>query len=252
LGTTPDFWEVAQRTTKTTEGLGVSYRLMKKVYLRADLIAVQTANPAYANDPDHTSTVKVSLNWTPAQRIFAFVSYDGTREKRSDLTAPLAGGSRNTARDQALGSITVLIGNRSSLTASYLYFKNRTEETLTFTDEAGLFILEDGVPYGDTAQVVSLSASHALTETVTVTADGSRSYSKGNFRVSGSVPGSTGIDVLSDLEVIEDIITAGVEWHWSKRFGGDFRYQYRHYDDRIDDTQDSRVNTALATLHVSW
>jgi len=107
LGTTPDFWEVAHRTTKTTEGLGFTYRLMKKVYLRADITAAQTANPAYANDPDHSSTAKVSMNWTPTQRIFAFVSYDGTRERRSDMSAPLGGGSRETARDQALGSITV-------------------------------------------------------------------------------------------------------------------------------------------------
>jgi hypothetical protein len=252
LGTTPDFWEVAHRTTKTTEGFGFNYRLMKKVYLRADITATQTANPAYANDPDHSGTAKVSMNWNPTQRIFAFVSFDGIREKRSDMSAPLAGGSRETAIDQALGSVTVQLGDRSAVTASYLYFKNRTDQTLTYIDERGQFILEDGVPYRDTANVVSLSANHALTETIFVTADGLRSYTKGYFRVSGSVPGSNGIDTLSDLEVVEDIVSASVEWRWSRRFSGEFRYQYRHYDDRLDNTQDSTVNTALATLHASW
>ena len=133
-----------------------------------------------------------------------------------------------------------------------MYYQNKTDETLTFTDTAGMFIQEGAVPYGDRAQVFSLAASQALAEGVLVTADASRSYSKGNFRVDGTVPGTTGIDTLSDLKVVEDIYTAGLELQFGKNAGSEFRYQYRRYDDRIDDTQDGRVNTALATLYVKW
>lgn len=251
-GTAPDFWEVAHRTTKTTENLNVSYRVMSKLSLRADYTAKQVTNPAYADDPDKVNTAKATATWTPVQRIIALASYGGVREKRSDLTAPLAGGSSKTDRDQALGSLTFLVGKRSSLTATYMYYKNKTNETLTFTDVVGNFILEDGVPYSDTAQVFSLAASHSPAEGVFVTADASRSYSKGNFRVNGAVPGTTGIDTLSDMNVIEDIYTAGLELQFSKNAGSEFRYQYRHYDDRIDNAQDGRVNTALATLYVKW
>ncbi len=251
-GTAPDFWDVAHRTTKTTERLGISYRAMNTLSLRADYSARQVTNPAYADDPDKVDSAKAVVTWAPVPQIIALASYGGTWEKRNDLTAPLAGGSRKTDRDQALGSITFLVGKRSSITASYMYYHNKTNETLTFTDTAGVFTQESAVPYGDTAQVFSLAASHALAEGVLVTADASRSYSKGNFRVNGTVPGTTGIDTLSDLKVVEDIYTAGLELQFGKNAGSEFRYQYRRYDDRIDNTQDGRVNTALATLYVKW
>ncbi len=251
-GTAPGFWDVAHRTTKTSENLNVSYRVMSKLSLRADYTAKQVTNPAYADDPDKVDTAKTTVTWTPAQRIIALASYGGVREKRSDLAAPLAGDSRKTDRDQALGSLTFLVGKRSSLTATYMYYKNKTNEALTFTDVAGNFVLEDGVPYSDTAQVFSLAAGHSPAEGVFVTADATRSYSKGSFRVSGSVPGTTGIDILSDMKVIEDIYTAGLELQFSKNSGSELRYRYRHYNDRIDNTQDGRENTALATLYVKW
>jgi hypothetical protein len=133
-----------------------------------------------------------------------------------------------------------------------MYFNYKTVETLTFRDAASLFNLEDGVPYGDKAQIFSLAASQALVEGVMVTADASRSFSKGRFRLAGTVPDTTGIDSLSDLRVVEDIYTAGLELQFSKYAGSEVRYQHRHYDDRIDNAQDGRVNTALATLYVKW
>ncbi len=251
-GTAPDFWDAAHRTTKMTEKLGITYRMMSRLSLRADYSAVQVTDPAYANDPDQVDIAKVTATWTPTGRVIALASYGGTRERRDNLTAPLAGGSRRTDRDQALGSVTLLVGNRSSLTASYLYFRNKTRETLTFTDATGMFNLESGVPYGDTAEVFSLSASQAVGEGVVVTADASKSFSKGNFRVDGSVPNTTGIDTLSDMKVVEDIYTAAVEMELTRNFGGEVRYQYRQYVDKIDSTQDGRVHTTLATLYTKW
>lgn len=252
IGTGPEAWEVAPRTTKVTSKLGLYYRMMSKLAVRADYSATQVENPAYPNDPDRINDAKASVTWTPVQRLIAFASFGEVQEHRDMLTAPLADGSRKTTRDQALGSVTFLVGNRSSITASYFYYNNKTKQTLTFLDDAGNPILENGVPYGDTAEVFSLAASQALAEGVVVTVDASRSYSKGNFRVDGTVPGTTGIDTLSDLKVVEDIVTAGLEVQFNKNTGGEFRYQYRKYDDKIDNTQDGRVNIAMTTLYMKW
>ncbi len=252
IGTGADEWEVAHRTTKVTSKLGLYYRLMNRLQLRADYSAAQVANPAYPDDPDRINAGTLGVTWTPVQRVIAFASYGNLQQRRNMLTAPLADGSRKTNRDRALGSVTFLVGNRSSITASYMYYNSKTNQTLTFVDDAGNFILEGGVPYGDTAQVYSLSASQALAQGIVVTADASRSYSKGNFRVDGSVPGTIGIDTLSDIKVVEDIYTAGLEVQFNQNTGGEFRYQYRRYDDKIDNTQDGRVNTAMTTLYVKW
>ena len=252
MGTGPNEWDVAHRTLQSTEKLGISYRVTNKLSLRADLAASQVTDPAYAADPDRVNSGKATITWTPVPRLIALASYGGVREKRSDLAAPLAGGSRKADRDQALGSITLLVGRRSSITASYLYFQNKTSESLTFTGETGAFSVEDRVPYGDKAQVFALSASHSVTEGATLTAEASKSYSSGSFRVDGSVPGTAGIDVLSNLRVVEDIYTAGLELQIARNIGGELRFQHRHFDDKIDNTQDGRVDIALAALHVRW
>ncbi len=252
IGSGPEAWEVAPRTTKVTSKLGLYYRMMSKLAVRADYSASQVENPAYPNDADRINDAKASVTWTPVQRLIAFASFGEVQEKRDMLTAPLAGGNRKATRDQALGSLTFLVGNRSSITASYFYYSNKTKQSLTFVDDAGNFIVEDGIQYGDTGEVFSLAASQALAEGIMVTADASRSYSKGNFRVDGLVPGTTGIDTLSDLRVVEDIVTAGLQVQFNRNTGGEFRYQYRKYDDKINNTQDGRVNTAMTTLYVKW
>ena len=251
-GTAPGSWDVAHRTIKTTERFGIAYRVMSKLSMRTDVAVAQVSDPAYADDPDRSSSVKATVAWTPAQRVFTMASYGGTRESRRNLSAPLGGGSRKTERDQVLGSVMVVVGDRSSVTASYLYFKNRTAETLTFTDQAGLFAREDGVPYGDTAQVATLSASHAPAENILVTADASRCLSRGSFRLQGTTPNTSGIDSLSDMKIVEDIFTTTVEWRWLETVGSEIQYQHRRYDDKINSGEDGRVNTILATLHMKW
>jgi hypothetical protein len=251
-GSGPNFWDVAHRTTKSTEKIGITYRIMNKLSLRADYSATQVTDPAYANDPDQINSGTAAVTWTPAQRVIALVSYGGLREKRSDLSAQLGGGSMKVDRDQAFGSLTFLVGNRSSVTASYLYFRNKQSQTLTFTDGTGAFILEDGVPYGDKAQVFSLSASVAPTEGVMLTADASKCYTQGNFRLNGTVPNTAGIDVLSDMKVVEDIYGASVAVQHSKYLSSELRFQQRHYDDQIDNTQDGKVSTVMATVSMKW
>ena len=251
-GTAPNNWEVAHRTLKTTEKIGITYRMMGKLSLRADYSAVQVENPAYANDPDMVNAANVTATWTPTSRIIALISYGGIRERRDDLSAPLGGGSRTTDRDQALGSLTYLAGKRTSFTASYFYFTNKTHQTLTFTDTSGIFLLESGVPYGDTAQVYSLSASQAVSEGLVLTADLSKSFSSGKFRVDGTVPNTPGIDTLSDLNIVEDIYTVAAEIQIAKNIGSEVRYQFRQYIDKIDSMQDGKVQTTLATLYMKW
>jgi hypothetical protein len=251
-GTGPNNWAVAHRTLKSTEKIGITYRVMSKLSLRADYRAAQITNPAYAADPDRVNEAKATATWTPIKRIIALASYGGVREKRDNLAAPLAGGSRKSNRDQALGSITFLVGDSTSITASFLYLKNKTSETISFTDAAGMFNLENGVPYGDKAEAFSLSASQAIGEGITLSADANKIYSKGNFRLDGSVPNTTGIDTFSDLNVVEDIYTVGLEMQFGKRMSSDLRYQQRRYDDKIDNTQDGRVNILLATMAVKW
>ena len=250
-------WEVAPETTKSTTKLGATYRVMRKLTAKAEYSHTEIDDPAYNFDPDKSDTAKVSFTWTPTQTISALVSYSGVREKREDMewegTSPVVGGERETSRDQALGSVTVLVGKRSSVTTTYAYFRNQVDDTISYHDGTGAVVLEPGlVPYDDVAHVGSILLTHALTDAITITAEASRSYSRGSFRNSGAVPDTTGIAEFSDLKVVEDICAAGVEIAFAKDIGTEFRYQYREYNDKVDSSNDGTTQIVLATMSVKW
>lgn len=248
------FWDLPEKTTKGTAKLGLTYRVMNKLTLRADYSYMTVDNPAYDIDPNKSQSARASLTWSPATRVNTLLSYSTVRERRDELDAPLAGGSRDARRDQGLASVTFVIGGRSSITASYAYFQNKVDQTLTFQDGVGAFSLESGVPYADIAHVGSLALTYAPIDRMNLTASASRSYSRGNFTLAGtgSVTNVGGISELSSMKVVDDVYAAGIEMQLSRNVGSEIQYQYRNYDDQIDNSQDGKVHTLLATLSMKW
>lgn len=261
-GSEPADWGVSQRTTKGTIKFGAIYRVMNNLSVRGDYTHMHVADPAYAIDPDKSDTGRWSVTWRPVPRVIALISHSSVREKRGELgisplpdSVNLNGGSREAMHDQSLASLTLLAGKRSSLTTSYSYFRNKVGQTMTaITNEAGVLdkAIEPNVPYEDIAHIVSIAFSHALGDGVNVTMDGARSYSRGQFRNSGSVPSTDGIGEFSDMKIVERVYTADIEMQHSKNVSTELRYQHRHYDDKIDDAQDGTVYTVLATVSVKW
>ena len=241
-------------TTKNTVKVGFNYRVLKRVIFRGDYSTTSVDNPAYATDPDHANNARIALIWTPSVRFNSMLSYSLAREKRDELAAPLAGGSRTADRDQALASTTVMIGKRSSVTASYGMYKNNVEQTATLQDGPGGFVLEPNVPYNDVAHVATLALTVAPKDGWNLTGSATRSYSRGSFRLAGAdgVTNVSGIGELSDLKVMDTIYAAGVEMQFSRFVSSEVLYQYRNYDDKIDDAQDGTMKLVLATVSVKW
>jgi hypothetical protein len=250
----PAFWAVPESTTKGTAKIGLTYRVMNKLTFRADYSYMTVDNPAYDIDPNKSQSARASLTWSPATKINTLLSYSTVHEKRDELDAPLAGGSRDAKRDQGLASVTFVIGSRSSITASYAYFQNKVDQTVTYQDGVGAFSLESGVPYADIAHVGSLALTYAPIDRMNLTASGSRSYSRGNFTVAGtgSVTNVGGISELSNTKVIDSVYAAGIEMELGRNVGGEISYQYRQYDDQLDSAQDGTVKSLLATLSMKW
>ncbi len=246
----PSFWLVSASTTKSTAKLGVTYSLMRKMTFRADYTSVSVDNPAYATDPDKSSASRASLTWMPWSWFNTLLSYGIVNETRDALGAPLGGGKRDVQRDQGLASMTFLLGKRSSVTASFSHYQNKVDQTVTVDEGTAVFALDSGVPYNDVANVGTLTATVAPANGVNLTASGNKSYSRGSFRLAGA--GAAGIAELSDLRVVDSVYTGGLELQHTRNLGSEFRYQYRNYDDQIDNTQDGRVKTVLGTLSLKW
>ena len=250
----PAFWNVPESTTKGTAKISLAYRVMNKLNFRADYSYMNVDNPAYDTDPNKSQSAKASLTWSPKMWVNTLLSYSTVREKRDELDAPLGGGSRDATRDQGLASVTFVIGNRSSITASYAYFQNKVDQTVTFQDGLGAFSLESGVPYADIAHVGSLTLTYAPVDRMNLNASASRSYSRGNFTLAGtgSVTNVGGIPELSNMKIVDSVYAAGIEMQLSRNVGSEIRYQYRKYDDQLDSSQDGTENTLLATLSMKW
>lgn len=248
------FWDVPEKTTKGTAKLGLTYRVMNKVTLRADYSRTTVDNPAYDTDPDKAQSARASITWVPTPRFNTLLSYSAVRESRDLLGAPLGGGSREASRDQGLASFTVLVSNRSSITISYAYFKNKVDQTVSLDSGSGPFALDSGVPYDDISHVGSIVLAVAPVDGVNLTASGSRSYSRGNFNLDGAGPVTNvaGIAELSDMKVIDSTYAAGIEMQHSRYVGSELTYQFRRYEDQLDNTLDGTVKTVLATLSMKW
>ncbi len=245
-------WSVARETTKGTARIGATYRVMNALSVRADYSRLSVGNPAYDTDPDSADTARATATWNPYRKTTVVLGYVGVREDRDNLDPPLAGGERKTSRDQAFGSVTVLTGKRSSVTASYGYFKNKVDQTVTYRDATGADALEGGVPYADTAETGSLFFTHSPANDVILTAGAARTFSKGSFRNSGLVADTGGLAELSDLKLVESEYSAGLELEQSKTTSFEFRYRLMETDDKLDNTLDGTVQLLLATMSVKW
>jgi len=252
-GVLDNSWDVARSTTKTTTKAGLTYRFANNFFLRTDYSAARVDGPAYATDADKIDSLKASATWRPFQWLSTLVSYGGIREERSNLSAPLAGGSRKTNRDQALGSLTFQLGKRSSVTVSYAQYQNKNKETLTYQMSAPFppLVTEDGVLISTDSQVTSVGATLGLSDRLHLSAEASRCRSKDKFRNAASVT-NTENDVLADTSIVEDVLTAGVEWQLARNLSIEGRHQYANLDDQADDTQDGWVRTTMATLALKW
>jgi hypothetical protein len=252
------YWDVPESTTKNTGKLGFSYRILNRMTLRADYSVFTVDNPVYETDPDRATNAHAALTWNVTPRFSTMLSFGAIHEERDLLTAPLAGGSREARRDQALASATMLVGRYSSVTLSYGYFKNNVNQTLTLTDgnpfPPSPLVTEPGVPYQDVAHIGTVTITIAPMEGMNLVGSASRSYSRGNFRMygAGDVTNTSGIAELSDMKVTDSVYSVGLEMQHTRYIGSDLRYEYRDYDDQIDNTQDGRMRQILASLSVKW
>lgn len=250
----PAYWSLDQRVTRSTARLGATYRFLNRFYLRGD-VSRQTANvPQNSVDnsyPDTIDNARGSLTWSPSAWFSMLLSGGMTQEKRDSQAAPFAG-SKTTDRSRLLGSFTFLAGKKTSITPSYALFQNKSDSAIAFTDDTGAITAETGIPYADAAHVGTLTVTHAVSDVLSLTAETSRAYLRGNFRSAAVVPGSAGIQNLSDLKSVETTGGIDVQLQYTKHLGSDFRYQYRKINDILDNAQDGTTQLTFASLTFKW
>jgi hypothetical protein len=247
-------WELDKDITRLTARFGATYRVLNRLILRGDVSHQSADVPANSVDNtynDTTRAARASLTWVPSTWFNLLLSGGTVLEKRDQLAPPFTG-PRETERNRAQGSMTFVVGKRTAIIPTYAVFQNTTNAAVAYTGLANSITVEDGVPYADTAHLASLAVTHAVSETVTVTADATRTWSRGSWQNAGVVSGSDGISAFSSLKVIESELGGDLRIRFDKHIGTEFRYRYVDVDDRLDNTENGTVQLMLATLTVVW
>lgn len=251
----PAYWTLDQRVTKSTGRLGATYRLTNRLMLRGDVSRQTADHPEGSVDntyPDTSDAARATVSWMPASWFNVLVSGGTVREQIDQLGAPFSG-SRSTEGNRALGSFTFLVGKKTSITPSYAFFQNKVSSAVAVQDATtGAMTAETDVPYADVTHLGAIAVAYALNEVVTLSAEAGRAYSRGQFRVSQTVPGTTEIAELSDLKTVDTTATAEVRVQLTKYLGGDLRYRFRKIDDILDETQDGTMQIVYAGMRLAW
>ncbi|HWR73140.1 MAG TPA: hypothetical protein VN604_08210 [Nitrospirota bacterium] len=248
----PAFWDLPKETTKGSAKLGVVYRLLRTILVRADYRRLSVDNPAYDTDPDSGDYAKTTVTWTPSPVMNFAVGYNGGWEERDYQDLALPGRKREASREQAIGSMTFIIAKRSSITATYSYFKNKVEQGIVFDNGTTTGGLERDAPYTDKSQSASLAVTHSPMDGVTLALEGKWSAAKGSFTLPGAVTGSNGITELSDIKLSDNEVAAEIDVQLTKLLGYQVRYQRQEWDDKLDNSQDGTAETLLASLSLRW
>jgi len=247
-------WQLDDKVTRNTVRLGATYRLTNKLMLRGDISSQTAAVPENSVDntyPETSNAARGTLTWMPKSWFNWLITAGTVREERGNLGGDFTG-TRTTERNRILNSFTFILGKKTSITPSYAFFQNKQNGPIAYTDSTGGITVESAVPYADVAHVASLAVSYALADAMLFTAEGGRSWSRGNWQSAGTVAGSTGIADLTSIKLVETVAGANLDVRYTKNLGAEFRYYIRKLDDILDSAQDGTNQIVLATLSYRW
>lgn len=259
-----DEWEIPDSTVKNTASLSADLRIMRTLKLSAKYTNKNITGPAYNTDPDHSNEGKISLSWVPLPQISTLLSYNITREKSSALHYLDGDGdiipgaeNRDVKKDWLLGSVTFLILKDLSLTTSYAYIHNRTQQDITYSDTSGTLFVDSYVPYKDTAHNYALDLNYLPKNNITFGAGVSHTISNGTFYPDDTnLTQPVSIASFSELKTKETVYSASVEYRFKRGFATGIQYRYSTLDDALDnpydDVKDGRAQIILLTLSKKW
>ncbi|MGE5301519.1 MAG: hypothetical protein ACM3MB_11280, partial [Acidobacteriota bacterium] len=252
-------WDLPERTEKNVASLSADLRVIKGIYVRAGYTHKFNYDPAYNTEPDRSDEGKVSVSVSPHPRVTALVSFAIANERRDDLhfTDTLAARDREVNRDRLLGSLTYLLMNDLSVTASYAYAHNKTRQDIVYDDITGVPRTDPLVPNTDLMHNYALDINYLPKNNITLGAGVSYTIGRGAFYptdVNLLLPVS--IASFAELKTRELLCSFSGEYRFKGGFGLGMEYRYSDFDDVLDnpndDVLDGKAHIVLLTLSKRW
>ncbi|MBI5075024.1 MAG: MtrB/PioB family outer membrane beta-barrel protein [Nitrospirae bacterium] len=246
-------WGIPDKTTRNLASLSADVRLMKNLNAKVKYTHKDIEHPANNVEPDWADEIRTSVSWVPTPRLNAMVSYGWAKEKRSELVGlvNLPADDREVLRDRFLGSLTYLVLNDLSLTASYAYMHNKTAQ-----DIASGTVTDLMVPNKIFAHFYGADLNYTPKTNLTIGAGISYTLSSGTFYPSEPDLLNPSIAAFSELRTKETVYHVSGEYRFKHGFSVGVQYKYSRLDDAIDnaydDVQDGRAHIVFLTLSKKW
>lgn len=256
-----EVWGMPSTTEKGNLIISADMKPHRTLNIKARYIHKKTENPAYNYEPERADEGRLSLTWMPINRINAFFSYAVSKERSSDIyfrdTDSL--GERDVKRDRITGTVTFLVIDNLSLSATYSYIHNRTSQDITMETYTPPYnpLRDSMVPYKDLARNYGIDINYEPENNVTLSGGISHTISSGIFYPSIpelSEPGS--ISGLSGLKIRETAYSLNGEYRIRGGISLGLRYRYTSLRDLIDnpydDISNGRSHIILFTVTKRW
>ena len=253
----PDSWQVLPEETDSNAIKLTAYaRPADNLKLKARYTYRFLHNPGLNIEPDNSNQIQFSTTYLPLDWLTAFLDYtvtvsarDHVRYLNSQPETIVDGGERKTKNDKLLGSLSFLFSPKTTLTASFAYYRGEVEQNLAYGkwNDAGtggdLPYLDSGVPYTDEANSYSLSLTYNPRDDIAVMTSVSHTVSTGDFLAGvGMATTPVSIAAFAPLKVSETMFTVEVTKTVQKDWEVGLRFLTNLYNDRLDDSQDGRFH----------
>jgi hypothetical protein len=249
-----DEWNLPRVTDRNILSFSVITSIIKKLNLRAKYTHQEVDSPAYNNQPDSSDEGKISLSWSPLNWASALLSYSIKKENRDNIyyideEVPVTANNRERWLDRLLGSISFIVLDNLTITTSYYYLSNKTEQDLLYnnTDLDPSYHIDYGVLYKDSSHTYAANVNYIPKKNINLNADVSYTESRGNF-----YPGDPLSLSLSDLKIRETDCVLRGDYEFKKGWGLEVKYNYVDYNDLLNNSNDGTLHVLLVTISKKW
>ncbi|MBI5740805.1 MAG: MtrB/PioB family outer membrane beta-barrel protein [Nitrospirae bacterium] len=248
-----DDWDLQDATKKHAMQLSTDLRMVKGLNFNAKYIHKAVVDPSYNIEPDNLDEGSTSVTWTPSPGINLLAIYRIAGDKRNDLnfSETESAKDRSARTDSLMGSGAFQLMRNLSLTTSYAYSRYRIKQDIVyFTGNDPL--VDDSIPYEDTAHVYSASVNYIPVEKANVFGLVAYTKSAGEFSPrSADLLDPVSAASFSRQKFTETYYQVSTDYQCMKNVSCDVGFKYNKIDDTLDNIHDSSLDGHAYVIIVS-
>ncbi len=255
-----DYWNMPESTGKNKGSITCNIRPFKGLNIRTMYTHQEIDAPSYNTQPDASDEVKINASWMPYQWINTLVGYSIIKEQRDRLEYYDNGvrvdvTDRDTLREKFFTSVSFPVSKIFTISPGFAYMRNRMVQDMVYdSDNLNIqYHIDSGVVSRDISRTEASLIDYILMKGMVLNMDISHTLSTGNLYHGGMIQDGLNIsDAEGRIRIRETEFSIRSEYEFKKDFKAGVRYTYLDYDDRINESNNSKVNIISVTISKGW